>query len=123
MAITLLFNFLSNYPSSHVPYPWQRVLDIPSNLLYYYHLETGLVIYDFRPFVNFGEGVFMENDIGFNFTDQEVCQQLNNDYENFLNAPSLLLFCCACSGKTYYGVVEQPIVRCPLCKCITMMSP
>ncbi|WVZ16615.1 hypothetical protein V8G54_009597 [Vigna mungo] len=97
MAITLLFNFLLNHPSADVPYPWQRVLDIPSNLLYYYHVETGFVIYDFRPYVNFGEGVFMENDIGFNFTDHEVAQHINS--EDFQNVPSLLLFRCACSGS------------------------
>ncbi|XP_027905537.1 uncharacterized protein LOC114165084 [Vigna unguiculata] len=116
MAITLLFSFLSDYPDAIVPYPWQRVLDIPSNLLYYYHHETGFVIYDFRPFVDFGEGVFLENDIGFSFTDDEVVEQLRNNYEDFMNSPSLLLFCCGCSGKTYYGIIEQPVVRCPLCK-------
>jgi len=93
------------------------------NLLYYYHLETGFVIYDFRPYVNFGGGVFLENDIGFSFTDEEVLHQLNNNIQDFVNVPNLLLFCCACSGRKYYGVVEVPVVRCPLCKRITMMLP
>ena len=96
---------------------------LQSNLLYYYHHETGFVIYDFRPFVDFGEGVFLENDIGFSFTDDEVVEQLRNNYEDFMNSPSLLLFCCGCSGKTYYGIIEQPVVRCPLCKGITLMVP
>lgn len=71
--------------------------------------------------MNFGEGVFMENDIAFNFTDHEVAQHLNN--EDIQNAPSLLLFRCACTGKSYHGVVEQPIVRCPICKSITKIFP
>lgn len=94
-----------------------------TNLLYYFHMETGFVIYDFRPFVNFGGGVFLENDIGFTFTDEEVLQQLSDHIEDFMNVPKLLLFCCACSGRTYFGVVELPVVRCPLCKGITMLLP
>ncbi|CAJ1948554.1 unnamed protein product [Sphenostylis stenocarpa] len=123
MAISMLFNSLSNDPNGYLPYPWQRILDIPTKLVYYHDYETGFVIYDFRPFVDFGGGVFLENDIGFSLTDDEVLEQINNNLQDFLSAPRLLLFVCACSGRNYYGVVEQPVVRCPLCKRITSLFP
>jgi len=93
-----------------------------NKLVYYRHNETGFVIYDFRPLVNFGGGVFFENTIGSSFIDQEVLHQINN-LEDFHNIPRLFIFCTSCSGVTFYGIVEQSIIRCPLCERIIRWIP
>jgi len=92
------------------------------NLVYYRNNETGFVIYDFRPLVDLGGGVFFENTIGSRFIDQEVLHEISN-LQDFQNIPRLFLFSTSCSGITFYGIVEQPVIRCPLCDRIIRWIP
>ncbi|KAL5180623.1 hypothetical protein HKD37_01G001712 [Glycine soja] len=121
MNTTVLFNFLLNDRECTVPFPWQAIIDI-QNLVYYRNNETGFVIYDFRPLVDLGGGVFFENTIGSRFIDQEVLHEISN-LQDFQNIPRLFLFSTSCSGITFYGIVEQPVIRCPLCDRIIRWIP
>jgi len=92
------------------------------SLVYYHNNETGFVIYDFRPLVDFGGGFFFQNTIGSRFIDQEVLHQISN-LQDFQNIPKLFLFSTSCSGITFYGIVEQLVIRCPLCDRIIRWIP
>ena len=92
------------------------------NLVYYRNNETGFVIFDFRPLINLGGGVFFENTIGSRFIDQEVLHEISN-LQDFQNIPKLFLFSTSCSGITFYGIVEQPVIRCLLCDRIIRWIP
>ncbi|KAG5069178.1 hypothetical protein JHK85_001555 [Glycine max] len=81
---------------------------LKKNLVYYRNNETEFVIYDFRPLVDLGGGVFFENIIGSRFIDQEVLHEISN-LQDFQNIPKLFLFSTSCSGVTFNGIVEQPV--------------
>ncbi|KAG5060474.1 hypothetical protein JHK87_001503 [Glycine soja] len=121
MDTSVLFNFLLNDQECPVPFPWQAIIDIQKNLVYYRNNETEFVIYDFRPLVDLGGGVFFENTIGSRFIDQEVLHEISN-LQDFQNIPKLFLFSTSCSGVTFNGIVEQPVIRCPLCDRIKLVS-
>ncbi|KAG5060129.1 hypothetical protein JHK87_001158 [Glycine soja] len=121
MDTSALFNFLLNNLDCPVHFSWQAIIDILKSLVYYHNNETGFVIYDFRPLVDFGGGFFFENTIGSRFIDQEVLHQISN-LQDFQNIPKLFLFSTSCSGITFYGIVEQLVIRCPLCDRIKLVS-
>ncbi|XP_029124761.1 uncharacterized protein LOC114915005 [Cajanus cajan] len=120
MDTSILFNFLRNNTDVSVPFPWERVLDIQKELVYYRHCESGFVIFDFRPLIDFGEGICLENSTGCSFIDQEVIHQLISDNQG---SKGLFLFRTSCTDKTFYAIVEQSIARCPLCKCLISWFP
>ncbi|KAK7279169.1 hypothetical protein RJT34_24215 [Clitoria ternatea] len=118
MDTSELFNFIMNDPNAPVPSPWERVVDLQGRIIYYRHGVTGFMIYDFRPLVNFGGGVYLEmveDPLGFNEIMREV--------RHLMGLPTLYLFCTDCAGRTVYGLVDNPLVSCPLCHTLIMFYP
>ncbi|KAJ1382127.1 hypothetical protein SESBI_44537 [Sesbania bispinosa] len=123
MDTSILFNFLLNDPDGPVPSPWKRVCDIQTKLIYYSHNETGLMVLEFRPSVNIGGGVRMENSFWSTFIDEPIYHLMIRDHQNSHALPRLFIFRTSCIGTDVYGIAEQAVVRCPFCSSIIRSCP
>lgn len=87
-------------------------------------MGNGFLIFDFRRRINLGRGVFYYNSLWSAFTGCPIIGRMIENFQNLYGLPRLFLLRFNCfPGIIVYGIVEQRMIRCPLCGCITRWDP
>lgn len=96
-------------------------------VIYYRHNETGVKIFDCRPLVGVGGGVYMENSPLSSYLNQYnrlLLQQMITNSQPLQDLPRVFIYPInGIDGIPLYHIVQEPMIQCPSCSCIIRWFP
>ncbi|OMO99347.1 hypothetical protein COLO4_13335 [Corchorus olitorius] len=110
-----LWTFLVNSPDRAVPWPWERVIDLQTEVLFYRNDLSQSLVFDLRNRVNLGGGMFYENPDWKEMARIGLYSRYLHIYNRYDQDHPFVIQANCCFGPFVFLIVPFPVWTCPVC--------